>query len=587
MGPSRPNLRGTDVPKPSSNLPVVHTHRDISQHNMMLRPRNPPPNAKRQRLNTELILSKGYDIPETAVAAEEIDDSEPSQISCDNDNLDQAWSPLVSNSQSATGDKYEIKDSDEDSDDALSHHSLHPQAAVADQKIHHGICKGPQAPSAILEIPDSEYDSSDALSVNSAQATDVSHSYPFPSRRPRPTDVDGDNDDGSIVEYDGEVSLSEDEEASLSENEEEHEPVVDDEEEGSVFEDDGDVPPSEEEDSFFNVLNENEDAFDDALMGDKSDDFVPGPDYDDDDKFNREPKNGKKSSSFIAKVVAEYNANALSALYPAQQMSGTEYERRVKCFEHRILLLVEGMKRHAQAIKYNSNRTNSTYPLSFSMWTLLRQASMDSLMAAFMAAISDKVKVALGGATIDDNAILSVDRDWLHYQAGGVYVNLALDKSTGKYGCYVGSTRRHFHIRIKRHLKIAAPYTPDTLPLYHGGSKHYNYVCKANISPNFRILAVFRDKDVPAGYVYLLEAIMMILLQTIPPPSNGNNWHNPDAHNVVKELQASTDVSVGRWAQLNIAWPAVQGFCMDRASCENENEETEHARGEGKPKEAH
>ena len=129
-------------------------------------------------------------------------------------------------------------------------------------------------------------------------------------------------------------------------------------------------------------------------------------------------------------------------------------------------------------------------------------------MTAFMAAIPDKVKVALGGATIDYNAILSVDRDWLHCQAGGVYMNLAVDKSTKEYGCYVRSTRRHFHIRLKRHLKIAAQYTPDTLPLSHGGSKHYNYVCKANATSNFRILAVFRDKDVPAGYVYLLEAIM-------------------------------------------------------------------------------
>ncbi|KFZ14753.1 hypothetical protein V502_05922 [Pseudogymnoascus sp. VKM F-4520 (FW-2644)] len=159
------------------------------------------------------------------------------------------------------------------------------------------------------------------------------------------------------------------------------------------------------------------------------------------------------------------------------------------------------------------------------MWTLLQQVSMESLMTAFMAAIPDEVKVALGGATIDYNAILSVDRDWLHYQVEGVYLNLAFDKSTKEDGFYVGSKRRQFHIRVERHLKIVAQYTPDTLPLYHGGT-------------------VFRNTDVPPGYVYLLEAIMMILLQTIPLLRNGNNWHNQGTHNIVKKLQVFSKDSV-------------------------------------------
>lgn len=177
-----------------------------------------------------------------------------------------------------------------------------------------------------------------------------------------------------------------------------------------------------------------------------------------------------------------------------------------------ILSLNMNMGRHAQAVKYNPDVVNSTYPLSFSMWSLLRQVSTGSLMAACTSAIPDKVKVALGGTTIDPNAILSLDRDWQHYQAWGIYVNLAFDKSTGEYGCYVGSTRRHFHHRIRQHLKVADKFTPDTLSPELRRGIHYRYICKATVSPNFRIVAMFRDKNVPSGYSYLLEAIMIAML---------------------------------------------------------------------------
>ncbi|KFY97410.1 hypothetical protein V500_02084 [Pseudogymnoascus sp. VKM F-4518 (FW-2643)] len=601
-------------------------------------PPKPPPTAKRQRLNNELTLPKGDDVPQTAAAAaaEEIGvrDGEPSYGACNDNNPVQALLPSVNNSQSARRDKYEIKDSDEDSDDALSRHSPYSQAAVADRKIYDGICKGSQTTGAIPEIPDSEYDPSDALSVNSPQATDVSHFHPFPSRPRQPMDVDEDDDDDSVVDEEG--STCEDGEVSLSGNDDRT--IVEDEEEGSLFEDDGEVSLSEneevplseneeeelacapnkapkyyldkalayapnkrasiggplilgqgpshaqvgalsaysageedcdnEDDAIFNALNEDEDAFEDA-MGNRDEDFVPSPDYDNDDNSDQELDEDEDSSDLLPKVMPADSIGALLALYPAQQVLDGESDESVVCFEHRIRTFIQVMKRHAQRVKYNPNRVDSTYPLSFSMWSLLRQVSIESFMAAFMAAIPDKVKVALGGATIDHNAILSLDRDWQHYQAGGIYVDLAFDKSVEKYGCYVGSTRRHFHHRIRQHLRVADRFTPDTLSSEFESSSHYRYICKATTNPNFRILAIFRDKNVPAGYLYLLEAIMIAMLQSISPPYQGCKWHNGGSHEIVRESQVAAGIPEVNWAKLNVAWPAVQGFGMKRPSCQN------------------
>lgn len=49
------------------------------------------------------------------------------------------------------------------------------------------------------------------------------------------------------------------------------------------------------------------------------------------------------------------------------------------------------------------------------MWSLVQQVSTESLISAYMTATPDKVKAALGRATIDYNAILSLDRVQLHY----------------------------------------------------------------------------------------------------------------------------------------------------------------------------
>jgi hypothetical protein len=146
-------------------------------------------------------------------------------------------------------------------------------------------------------------------------------------------------------------------------------------------------------------------------------------------------------------------------------------------------------------------------------------------MAAYIAAIPKKVQVVLGQTTLTPEAILSVDRDWKHHNCGGVYINLS--RIGQEYGCYAGSTTRAFSMRIMEHLRVASRYTPDTLPEEHSSSLHYNRICKVGVISNFRALTAFSDKSIPRGYVFLLEAAMMVMFRSL---FNGTfrKYNNPE-----------------------------------------------------------
>ncbi|OBT77369.1 hypothetical protein VF21_03398 [Pseudogymnoascus sp. 05NY08] len=114
-------------------------------------------------------------------------------------------------------------------------------------------------------------------------------------------------------------------------------------------------------------------------------------------------------------------------------------------------------------------------------------------------------------------------------------------------------------------------YAVQTCLAAHENAKslHYNYICKPNVARNFRVLAAFPSRDVPTGYVHLLEAIMMIFFQSCPHPKRNSRFMNAECHEIMRTLRTDADIPRVQWTGLNAAWPAIQGFRMDRAPCKN------------------
>ncbi|KFY49934.1 hypothetical protein V496_09697 [Pseudogymnoascus sp. VKM F-4515 (FW-2607)] len=325
-----------------------------------------------------------------------------------------------------------------------------------------------------------------------------------------------------------------------------------------------------DEDNILAILDGDEVAFGDAIREDQDEDFIPGPDdegsgEDDDGEADADPSLSSDdiaTSSGGAEISVEGVTNP-----PAQKITD---DRCVARFRRRMRMVITGLKEFANGIKYDPAEQWPTYPISYSFWFLLCRVSADDLIESYTAAIPRKVQVLLGQNDFTPASILTLDRDWKHHHLSkGVYVGLPLDKSTNDYKCYVGSACRSLSKRISEHMRIARSYTPSELPGKLVTSMHYKYICKTNVVGNFRILAAFPSRDVPDGYVHLLEAIMMIILQSCPRPLQNSRFMNSKSHELMRTLRIDAGIPGVQWAGLNAAWPAIQGFRMDRVPCTN------------------
>ncbi|KAL5354508.1 hypothetical protein ACLOAV_000597 [Pseudogymnoascus australis] len=401
----------------------MEQNQNIPRHKMMLRPRNLPLNAKRQRLNARLILTKGEDL-----------------------------------------------------------------------KAYDGIRNGFQAAGAVPEIPDSEDDPDDMLSVNASQVAEASHSYPLPPRPPKPTDVDEDSDedsliedggDGSLLDVDREVSLTDNKEVSLCENEGDvsfsgakavaeynagalsaHHPtqkVSDIEYEASAYApdvasecDSNEAPESnseesseydsdeglahatdeepeydldedlshfstagDDEDKILRLLDEDEDEYQGMLRG-TQDDIIEGPD---------DESLGDASADSSEDLGAIYSELDTYKSFPGALVQVPYVEADVQRFWARFDNIFQGLKGFACGIKYDKTQEKPTYPLSFSFWSILRNIPTEEFMVVYKAAIPQKVQLVLGREVLTPEEILLLDKDWLHHKNGGVYVDLAYTKS--------------------------------------------------------------------------------------------------------------------------------------------------------------
>jgi hypothetical protein len=96
-----------------------------------------------------------------------------------------------------------------------------------------------------------------------------------------------------------------------------------------------------------------------------------------------------------------------------------------------------------------------------------------------------------------------------------------------------------------------------------------SYIHKASAKTNFRVLDAFPSRDVPGGYVHLLEAIFMFFFYSCRRPQHCSRFMNDECHEIMRTLRIDSDIPRVQWTGLNAAWPAVQGFRMDRVPCKN------------------
>ena len=135
-------------------------------------------------------------------------------------------------------------------------------------------------------------------------------------------------------------------------------------------------------------------------------------------------------------------------------------------------------------------------------------------MSRCLAAIPPEVKSVLGKEVFTKEYLLAIPKDWRHCKGWGVYLDILTGPSITNldgYELYVGgsTSKKGLRNRMNDYVRVKRTGNKGTL-----SGTHIDHVCRSDIEINLRPLALFSRDSVPRPYVYLLEKIMSVFLQT-------------------------------------------------------------------------
>ncbi|RYN48285.1 hypothetical protein AA0114_g7265 [Alternaria tenuissima] len=234
-------------------------------------------------------------------------------------------------------------------------------------------------------------------------------------------------------------------------------------------------------------------------------------------------------------------------------------------FARKLRIVLDGFCEWGKSISHADfvAMPESERPFTIGVWKLLQEVSVEYLLGLYLHTIPTEVQELFSKKEwcLEDLLSLPEVKDG---EAGdqGLYGNFPTGNLVvaSKIGCeaYVGSTAELLK-RISEHLKISLKYTDSTLPDSHSGSLHYQTTCRADVDCNFRKLAGFK-RDIPQGYLIVLESAFMVLFGTYNYPGYYAKWATRSSYKLAKDIRARLDIPAIPWRGLNAALPLRQGF---------------------------
>ncbi|EXK99991.1 hypothetical protein FOQG_00335 [Fusarium oxysporum f. sp. raphani 54005] len=155
---------------------------------------------------------------------------------------------------------------------------------------------------------------------------------------------------------------------------------------------------------------------------------------------------------------------------------------------------------------------------------VFQKFDLEEITRLFLRSVPDVVKTILGANHIHPIDLLDLPMVDRRFQLWGVYVDIAMEENTDQVvGVYVGSSiayRTYIGIsgRVRNH-KAKARRVFEDLPV-GDRSRHYETICREDVEPHFRVLALFEVKPGNSMPTIIAEEVMMLFLGTMPsgPP---------------------------------------------------------------------
>ncbi len=223
----------------------------------------------------------------------------------------------------------------------------------------------------------------------------------------------------------------------------------------------------------------------------------------------------------------------LLAPFPASTLAGPVVEENVQRFQALIRVMIKFIRDEAQTYGDKEWDKNERRAIAWSFVRFLRKRTLEYVVGAVIGMIPLPVQSILGRPDLEAANLLELPNIPEERTISGVYADIATLAATlagspapdveGTYvGSSVGLSYPGVRGRVKEHRKVSVrdyDKLPESLQ-----TKHYRIICRKDVTPNFRLLAVVPATDCNRYPVGFAEGFMCIYLNTVSlTPSK----HNP------------------------------------------------------------
>lgn len=237
-------------------------------------------------------------------------------------------------------------------------------------------------------------------------------------------------------------------------------------------------------------------------------------------------------------------------------LSSQERDGRIERCRARFTFILVFLVQTAHQISkgdFDDLEKRGELPFSFPWWIFFLKMSVDKVLEVMLASLSPAAQVILGGS-MDSEELLLLPSKWEGCKLWGVYTDIFKKDTVDEAARYSGSGTH----------KKGVEWRMKMYPAVHNGTRqaekgaHGAFLQLKNEQPNLRLIAVFSQSVTAKPYVFLMEQLLSILLQTF----NLKLVHRRMRASTIEMIRRATpqDLPKPEYQRLNNAAQCLQGL---------------------------
>ncbi|KAI9873387.1 MAG: hypothetical protein M1830_000469 [Pleopsidium flavum] len=252
----------------------------------------------------------------------------------------------------------------------------------------------------------------------------------------------------------------------------------------------------------------------------------------------------------------DYAGDAADALKDNDE-EGEDLSVRIQRFKARLSYIIEAYAQMALTIDYDTACLSSS-PITGAWWAFIRKVSPTFLVDYYLDAFSTRAKSILGKRSFGKDDLLKLPGNWKTWKSWGVYADIVTGSGVlniAKYEVYVGGSaaKKGLCSRVRNYVSAKNGNQPIV-------GEHLKVVCKEDCELNLRLLATLPPFSTPRPYVFFLEKVLSVWLQTLQTSGDVFTYHAPPMSFLWTKACTPKDLPIALYTGLNRACQLKQGL---------------------------